>query len=96
MKYPLADRIVMELERHLTRREKKQKTSVSLSGEVLRAIDTIAGASERSAVIERALRNYLKRTIRRHRHEKDLAIINAHAAAINQESEVLLGLQVWP
>lgn len=69
---------------------------MSLSGQVLAAVDTVAGKAERSAFIEKAIRQYLRRLIRRHRHDKDLAIINANAAAINREAELLMDLQTWP
>ncbi|MEO8578109.1 MAG: hypothetical protein ABI556_15470 [Gemmatimonadales bacterium] len=95
MKRP-SDRIVMEIERHLGQRRKKEKTSVSLSGELIAAIDTIAGNAERSALVERALRSYLRRIIRRNRNEKDLEAINAHADVTNRESDWLLDIQAWP
>lgn len=90
------DRTIIELERHLARREKKEKTSVSLSGELLQAVDSITGKAERSAFVERALRSYLKRIVRRHRNERDLRVINTNAAAINREAELLMELQAWP
>ena len=92
----LTDRTVAEIERHMLRHERKEKTSVSLSGEVLRAVDTVTGKAERSAFVERALRSYLKRIVRRHRNERDLRLINANAAAINREAEVVMELQAWP
>lgn len=86
----------MEVERHLGRREKKEKISVSLSGELLMAMDAVAGSTGRSAFVERAIRAYLKRMVRRHHNERDLALINAHAHAINRESDGLLEFQSWP
>jgi metal-responsive CopG/Arc/MetJ family transcriptional regulator len=96
MKRAITDRTIAELQRQMARRLKKEKTSVSLSGELIEAIDTLAGKTGRSAMIERALRTYLKRIIRRHRNEKDLAVINSHADAINRESGYLLDIQAWP
>lgn len=90
------DRTIGELKRHLQRREKKEKTSVSLSGELIAAADALAGKAQRSALIERALRAYLRRMIRRNQNEKDLAAINAHAVAINRDSDWLLDIQAWP
>lgn len=90
------DRTIGELKRHLQRREKKEKTSVSLSGELIAAADALAGKAQRSALIERALRAYLRRMIRRNQNEKDLAAINAHAVVINRDSDWLLDIQAWP
>lgn len=90
------DRTISEIKRYLQRREKKEKTSVSLSGELIAAADALAGKAQRSALIERALRSYLKRIIRRAGNEKDLAAINAHAAISNRESDKVLELQAWP
>lgn len=96
MPAPIGDRAIAQVQRHLERREKKEKTSVSISGEVLAAVDVIAGKTERSAFVERAIRSYLRRIVRRHRHEKDLTLINANADAINRESDWLLEIQAWP
>jgi len=84
------------VQRHLERREKKQKTSISLAGELVASIDTLAGKAERSAFIERAIRSYLRRKVRRWQNAKDLAAINAHADEINRESDWLLEVQSWP
>ncbi len=85
-----------ELQRLLALHEKKAKASISLSGELLRAADTVAGKSARSAVVERALRNYLEGILRRSRDQRDLAAIDAHATATNRESDELLEFQGWP
>ena len=90
------DKTITEISRHLQRREKKEKTSVSLSGELIAAADALAGKAQRSALIERALRTYLRRMIRRHQNEKDLVAINAHASVTNRESDWLLEIQSWP
>lgn len=92
----VTERTIVEVERHLLRRERKEKTSVSLSGELLAAVDTVAGKTGRSALVERVLRSYLKRLVRRHRNARDLALINKHAASINRESDWLLELQATP
>lgn len=92
----LSPRQLAALRRFLAQHEKKAKTSVSLSGELLRAADALAGKSARSALVERALRRYLREIVRRSRREHDLAAIDAHAAATNRESDVLLELQAWP
>ena len=93
---PLSPRQLAQLRRLLAHHEKKAKTSVSLSGELLRATDALAGKSGRSAFVERALRRYLNAIVRRSRHQHDLAAIDASAAATNRESDALLELQAWP
>ena len=85
-----------KLQRLLSRREKKAKASVSLSGELLRAADAVAGKAQRSALVERAVRAYLKSLVRKARYQHDLAAINAQADRTNRESDDLLGLQAWP
>jgi metal-responsive CopG/Arc/MetJ family transcriptional regulator len=92
----LSARQLAQLRQLLARHEKKAKASVSLSGELLLAADAIAGKSARSALIERALRRYLIRIMRRSRREHDLAAINARASVTNDESDPLLNLQSWP
>ena len=85
-----------ELQRLLSRRGKKAKTSISLSGELLRATDVVAGKAQRSALVERALRSYLKSILRRARHQRDVALIAGRAALTNHESDQVLALQAWP
>lgn len=75
--------------RHTT----KVKTSVSVSGALLEAADAVAGKAQRSALIERALRRYLRRIIRRKRHERELAILNANAERLNDEGAKALADQ---
>lgn len=87
---------VAEVQRLLRTSEKKAKTSVSLSGELLRAADLIAGPEGRSALVERAVRRYLKAVVRRNRHLHDLAAIDAAAERTNRESDDLLAIQAWP
>jgi metal-responsive CopG/Arc/MetJ family transcriptional regulator len=99
MKYgpiPFTAKRVAEVQRLLYTTEKKAKASVSISGELLRATDAIAGEAQRSAFVERALRHYVKALLRRAQREQDLVAINAHAAATNRESDQLLGIQPWP
>ena len=92
----LSNRTLTELERVLKRREKKEKASVSLSGEIVEAADVLAGKDGRSAFIERAIRSYLRALIRRGRDQRDLELINAGASITNTESDRLLDLQAWP
>ncbi len=93
---PLSARRAAQLQRLLSRHEKKAKTSISLSGELLRATDVVAGKAQRSALVERALRRYLQSILRRARHQRDLALIAARAAVTNRESDQVLELQTWP
>ena len=92
----VSDRKLAELQRILERREKKEKTSVSLSGEIVRAADAMAGKAQRSAFVERAVRVYLTSLLRRARKERDIQAIKARAVVTNRESDRVLELQSWP
>jgi metal-responsive CopG/Arc/MetJ family transcriptional regulator len=73
----------------------KIKTSITLSEDVLRAIDQINGESKnRSAFIELALREYLKKKAKKLRDEKDLEILNKSSKRLNREAEDVLAYQV--
>ncbi len=87
---------MLDLERILSRKEKKANASVSLSREIIRAADAVAGKAGRSALVERAIRRYLRTVIRRARNQHDLQAINANAEQTNRESDALLDLQAWP
>ena len=80
----------------LSKHEKKQKASVSLSGELIRAADILAGKARRSALSEHAVRRYFRQLLRRHRHERDLRLIDARAEVTNHQSDDLLALQSRP
>jgi len=73
----------------------KVKTSVTLSEDLLRAVDELAKASSRSEVIEDALREFLAARARRMRDARDLEIMNARADAYNVETADLLTYQTW-
>jgi metal-responsive CopG/Arc/MetJ family transcriptional regulator len=65
----------------------KEKTSITLSKEVLTGIDRIAGSKQsRSAVIESVLQQYLKERARARRDARDLAIINHNAEQLNRDA----------
>ena len=66
------------------------------AGELIRATDALAGKAQRSAFVERAVRQYLHAILRRARHEHDLQAIAAQAEGTNRESDQLLELQAWP
>ena len=65
----------------------KEKTSITLSREVLTGIDRIAGSKQsRSAFIESVLRQYLKKRAHARRESRDLAIINRNAEQLNRDA----------
>jgi metal-responsive CopG/Arc/MetJ family transcriptional regulator len=65
----------------------KEKTSITLSREVLTGIDRIAGSRQsRSAFIESVLQQYLKERSRARREARDLAIINRNAEQLNRDA----------
>ncbi len=66
---------------------RKAKTSVTLSGNLLKVIDGLAGTSQRSAWIERAVRTYVIRELRRERRAHELELLNRHARALNAEGD---------
>jgi metal-responsive CopG/Arc/MetJ family transcriptional regulator len=72
----------------------KQKTSITLSSDLLKEIDRDAGSkASRSAFIEGVLREYFKEKIRRAIYERDLRLINEHADALNREAMDVLRYQ---
>lgn len=65
----------------------KEKTSITLSKEVLAGIDRVAGSRQsRSAFIESVLQRYLKQRERARRDARDLAIINRNAEQLNRDA----------
>ena len=73
----------------------KVKASVTLSEELLKAVDELARASSRSEVIEQALREFLAARARALRDAHDVEIMNEHADAYNLETADLLSYQPW-
>lgn len=72
----------------------KEKTSVTLSPEVLNGIDRLAGSKRsRSAFIEDVLRQYLRERVKKERGARDLAILNKFAEEMNAEAEDVLRYQ---
>jgi len=61
----------------------KARASVTIARGLLDAADALAGEAGRSALIERALRLYLRHLMRRARHERELALLETHAARLN-------------
>jgi len=76
----------------------KQKTSITLSEEVLRELDRAARPGEsRSAHIERVLRQHLRRVARRATEARDVERINAAADRLNADMAEILEFQApWP
>jgi predicted transcriptional regulator len=72
----------------------KEKTSITLSQDVLTGIDRIAGPKQsRSALIEAVLRQYLRRRARAQIEARDLELINKAAHELNAEVEDILRYQ---
>jgi len=72
----------------------KEKTSITLSSEVLDEVDRSAGSkASRSAFIESVLREYFRAKVREAIHARDLELINANADYLNREMEDVLKYQ---
>lgn len=73
----------------------KVKTSITLSEELLGAIDRHqSDFKSRSEFLEQAARSYLIRLARRKAEQRDLEILNRRADELNAEAEDVLGYQV--
>ena len=73
----------------------KVKTSVTLSEDLLRSLESIMGNSRsRSEIIEEALRLLIQKRIHEEREKKDLQILNAKARDLNREAQDVLSYQV--
>ncbi|MFN7946962.1 MAG: ribbon-helix-helix domain-containing protein [Blastocatellia bacterium] len=71
------------------------RTSVTISKDLLRAIDKLSGQHKnRSEFIEAALRNYIAQLIRQQQNARDLEIINRRADDLNEEAMDVHGYQV--
>jgi metal-responsive CopG/Arc/MetJ family transcriptional regulator len=72
----------------------KDKTSITLSKEVLARIDRLAGSKQsRSAFIEAVLTEYLRRQARAQVETRDLELLNKAADELSAEVEDILGYQ---
>jgi len=72
----------------------KEKTSITLSQDLLAGIDRLAGPQgSRSAFIERVLRRYLRERVRAEAHARDLERINHAADKLNSEVMDVLDYQ---
>ncbi len=72
------------------------KTSVSLAEETIRTIDSLAAGSNRSRVIEDAVREFAERRRRAARDERDRKVLDRAADALNREMEDVLAYQGEP
>jgi metal-responsive CopG/Arc/MetJ family transcriptional regulator len=73
----------------------KEKTSITLSPDVLAKVDHLADLRlSRSAVIEQVLRDYFREKARRKTHARDLELINAAADRLNSEAADVLEYQL--
>ncbi len=72
----------------------KEKTSITLSSDVLAEVDKTAGSTRsRSAFIEGVLREYFKEKVRQAIHRRDAELINANADYLNREAMDVLRYQ---
>jgi len=68
----------------------KEKTSITLSSDIMTAVDRSAGSkASRSAFIESVLREYFKAKVRDAMNARDLELINANASYFARESQEL-------
>ena len=75
----------------------KLKTSITISEDILAAIDKRSGPfKNRSGFIEAAIRAYIERLLRAEQDARDLAIINRQADRLNQEAVDVLAYQIIP
>lgn len=74
----------------------KSKTSITLSEDVLEAVDRSAGDESRSAFIERILREHFRERARAELHARDLERLNREADRLNTEAEEVRVYQGWP
>ncbi len=66
----------------------KEKTSLTLSKDVLSGIDHMAGSKQsRSAFIEEVLRQYIRERKKAERRSRDMAILSRYANELNRDAE---------
>ena len=72
----------------------KAKTSLTLSDDLLKDLDRMAGPRvSRSAFIESILREFVEQRARQKRLAQDVAAINQHAEKLNSEMSDALSFQ---
>ncbi len=75
----------------------KVKTSITLSQDILHAMDRISSLyKNRSELIETAMRAYLAKLEGEEQDRRDLEMINRHADRLNREAADVLKYQVEP
>lgn len=73
----------------------KIKTSITLSEELVKEIDSLATSEHnRSAFLETAAWEYIAKLRRAQRNERDLALLNEHADRLNEEINDVLSYQI--
>ena len=73
----------------------KIKTSITLSEEITKEIDKLSKHyGNRSALIERAVRDFITAEAKRRRDSKDIKILNRQSDALNKEAVDVLSYQV--
>ena len=73
----------------------KVKTSITISEDLIREIDELSSQyGNRSALIEKAIRDFLTAEANRRRDIKDIEILNRRSKALNKEAEDVLAYQV--
>lgn len=73
----------------------KVKTSITLSEELIKAIDQYGQAyKNRSDFIEAAIWTFIKQIIRQQQNARDIEIINRHADRLNAEALDVLAYQI--
>lgn len=72
----------------------KEKTSITLSKDLLARVDRLAGSKQsRSAFIERVLRKYFQDRRRTSIQARDLELLNPAADRLNREADEVLEYQ---
>jgi hypothetical protein len=72
----------------------KEKTSITLSTDILAGIDELAGSKHsRSSFIERVLRSYLRQRARAQMQARDLDRLNRAAQKLNAEASDVIEYQ---
>ena len=72
----------------------KAKTSLTLSDDLLRDLDRMAGSKvSRSSFIEKILRDFVEQRARQKRLAQEVAAINQHAEKLNSEMNDALSFQ---
>ena len=76
----------------------KVKTSVTLAADALEDLDGLASqlGTSRSALVERALREFVTRWRRLERDRRDRELLDSAADELNRETEDALGYQGEP